>query len=88
MVSTWRFWSGKEINLSRRHPFRWIVLMGLAIYLLVFFSRIVLLLLALVYMFSGITARAAYARQRHKKITQGEPLTSSTSATSTSTTAQ
>ncbi len=21
MVSTWRFWSGKEINLSRSHPF-------------------------------------------------------------------
>jgi CDP-diacylglycerol---serine O-phosphatidyltransferase len=81
MVSTWRFWSGKEINLSNRHPFRWIVLIGLAIYLLVFFSRLVLLLLALAYMFSGIVARAAYARQRHRKTSQVEPLTSSTSTT-------
>jgi CDP-diacylglycerol--serine O-phosphatidyltransferase len=81
MVSTWRFWSGKEINLSKRHPVRWIVLMGLVIYLLVFFSRVVLLLMALGYMFSGIVARAAYARQRHRKTTQDEPLGSSTSTT-------
>src|SRR5580693_904172 len=26
MVSTWRFWSGKEINLTYRHPFQWMVL--------------------------------------------------------------
>ncbi len=42
MVSTWRFWSGKEINLADRHPFQRIVLMGLAIYATVFFSQIVL----------------------------------------------
>ena len=28
MVSTWRFWSGKEINLSRRHPFQMLFLHG------------------------------------------------------------
>nr|WP_050062140.1 CDP-diacylglycerol--serine O-phosphatidyltransferase [Silvibacterium bohemicum] len=73
MVSTWRFWSGKEINFSRRHPFQLIILIGLVIYLLVFFSRVVLLVLALVYMFSGITARLAYSRQRHRKSSQTEP---------------
>jgi CDP-diacylglycerol--serine O-phosphatidyltransferase len=81
MVSTWRFWSGKEINFSRRHPFQLIILIGLVIYLLVFFSRVVLLLLALTYMFSGVAARLAYSRQRHRKSTQGEPLASSTSPT-------
>ena len=40
MVSTWRFWSGKEIDLSDRHPFQRIVLMGLAIYATVVFSQI------------------------------------------------
>ena len=25
MVSTWRFWSGKEINLFHRHPFRLLI---------------------------------------------------------------
>src|SRR6185312_6786052 len=65
MVSTWRFWSGKEINLANRHPFQWIVVLGLLIYLLVFFSRPVLLIMALAYMFSGVMARAAYSRRRH-----------------------
>jgi len=65
MVSTWRFWSGKEINLTGRQPFRWIVLLGVSIYLLVFFSRGILLLLAFVYMFSGVIARLAYSWRRH-----------------------
>lgn len=67
MVSTWRFWSGKEINLGGRQPLRWIVLTGLSIYLLVFFSREVLLVLALAYMFSGVLARLAYSWQRRHK---------------------
>lgn len=71
MISSWRFWSGKEINLTGRQPFRWIVLLGLSIYLLVFFSREVLLVLAFVYMFSGVLARLAYGwRRRHKPIVQ------------------
>jgi CDP-diacylglycerol--serine O-phosphatidyltransferase len=65
MISSWRFWSGKEINLTGRQPFRWIVLLGVSIYLLVFFSRVVLLVLAFVYMFSGVIARLAYSWRRH-----------------------
>ena len=80
MVSTWRFWSGKEINLSRRHPVRWIVLFALVIWLLVFFSRVVLLGLAFIYMFSGIVARAAYGRQR-RKASQTDALNTSPSTT-------
>jgi CDP-diacylglycerol--serine O-phosphatidyltransferase len=64
MVSTWRFWSGKEIDLSDRHPFQSIVLLGLLIYATVAFSQYVLLAMAFVYMFSGIFARAAYSWQR------------------------
>lgn len=67
MVSTWRFWSGKEINFSNRHPFQLIVLLGLGIYAIVFFSQIVLLVFASVYMFSGIFARAAYSSQRSRR---------------------
>lgn len=67
LVSTWRFWSGKEINLSNRHPFQWMVLIGLIIYVLVFFSKEALFVLAFVYMFSGIVARAAYSWQRRRK---------------------
>ena len=76
MVSTWRFWSGKEINLTGRQPFRWIVLLGVSIYLLVFFSREVLLVLGLVYMFSGVLARLAYASRRHRHA-QSQPSSQS-----------
>jgi CDP-diacylglycerol---serine O-phosphatidyltransferase len=75
MVSTWRFWSGKEINLSDRHPFQRIVLLGLGIYATVVFSQYVLLVLAFVYMFSGIFARAAYSWQRrHRRMTTPEAV--------------
>jgi CDP-diacylglycerol--serine O-phosphatidyltransferase len=68
MVSTWRFWSGKEINLSHRHPFQWMVLIGLVLYALVFFSQYVLILMALMYMFSGILARVAYSSRRGRRL--------------------
>jgi CDP-diacylglycerol--serine O-phosphatidyltransferase len=75
MVSTWRFWSGKEIDLSDRHPFQRIVLMGLAIYATVAFSQYVLLALAAIYTFSGIFARAAYSWQRrHRRLTAPEAV--------------
>ncbi len=68
MVSTWRFWSGKEINLFNRHPFQWMVLIGLVLYALVFFSQYVLILIALMYMFSGILARVAYSWRRGRRL--------------------
>jgi CDP-diacylglycerol--serine O-phosphatidyltransferase len=75
MVSTWRFWSGKEIDLSDRHPFQRIVLMGLAIYATVSFSQYVLLALAAIYTFSGIFARAAYSWQRrHRRMAAPEAV--------------
>jgi CDP-diacylglycerol--serine O-phosphatidyltransferase len=70
MVSTWRFWSGKEINLSDRHPFQSIVLLGLVVYATVAFSQYVLLAVAFIYMFSGIFARAAYSWQRSHRTRQ------------------
>jgi CDP-diacylglycerol--serine O-phosphatidyltransferase len=73
MVSTWRFWSGKEINLADRHPFQRIVLLGLGIYAIVFFSQVVLALIAFFYMFSGIFARAAYSWQRRHKAAHRPP---------------
>lgn len=77
MVSTWRFWSGKEINLTGRRPVRWVLLFGISLYLLVFFSREVLLLLAFVYLFSGVLARLAYSWRRHHPRVQAPSLSSS-----------
>ncbi len=67
MVSTWRFWSGKEITLAGRHPFQRMVLIGVLIYGLVAFSHVLLFLCCFAYMFSGIAARGAYSSQRRRK---------------------
>jgi CDP-diacylglycerol--serine O-phosphatidyltransferase len=67
MVSTWRFWSGKEINFSRSHPFQVLVLIAIVVYILIRFSQVALFTLALVYMFSGIWARAAYSWSRRRR---------------------
>ena len=67
MVSTWRFWSGKELSLSRRHPFQILFLVSIVLFLIFRFSQGVLFSLALVYMFSGIWARAAYSWSRRRR---------------------
>lgn len=67
MVSTWRFWSGKEINLTRSHPFQLLLVLAIVLYIMLRFSNVVLLTLALIYMFSGIWARAAYSWSRRRR---------------------
>ena len=67
MVSTWRFWSGKEINFSRRHPFQLLVLIAMVLFVILRFSQGSLFAIALVYMFSGIWARAAYSWSRRRR---------------------
>lgn len=73
MVSRWRFWSGKEISLSGRHPFRLAVLLGVLIYALVAFSEVLLFVCCFAYMFSGVAARAAYSAQRRRRGTRELP---------------
>lgn len=65
MVSTWRFYSFKDIDFRSRHPFRLIVLIGLLIAGIGYFSEIVLLVIALAYMVSGVVARMLYGFRRH-----------------------
>ena len=67
MVSTWRFWSGKEINLGRSHPFQLLLLISIVLYVILRFSQVVMIVIALVYMFSGIWARAAYSWSRQRR---------------------
>jgi len=67
MVSTWRFWSGKEINLAQRHPFQLLFLMSIVLYVSIRYSQVVLFSAALLYMFSGIWARAAYSWSRRRR---------------------
>jgi CDP-diacylglycerol--serine O-phosphatidyltransferase len=67
MVSTWRFWSGKEINFSRRQPFQLLVLLAIVLFVLIRYSSGTLFFVALAYMFSGIWARAAYSWSRRRR---------------------
>ncbi len=68
MVSTGRFWSAKEINFSRSHPFQILVVVAIIMYIVLRYSSGVLFAIALVYMFSGIWARAAYSWSRRRRI--------------------
>lgn len=70
MVSAWRFWSGKEINLSRSHPFQILFVLSIVVFVVVRFSQGLFFAIGLTYMFSGIWARAAYSwsRQRRKRL--------------------
>lgn len=67
MVSTWRFWSAKEINFSKSHPFQMLVLVAIVMYVTLRYSNVVLFAMALTYMFSGIWARAAYSWSRRRR---------------------
>ena len=64
MVSTWRFYSFKDIDLHARHPFTVIVLVGALIAAIAFFSRYVLFAIALTYMLSGVLVRLFYVLRR------------------------
>ena len=63
MVSSWRFWSGKEVTSGQRQSPRTIATTVLLIALIAFFSRYALIVIALGYLVSGVTARLAYSWQ-------------------------
>ena len=64
MVSTWRFYSFKDIDFRARHPFRLIVIIAVLIALIWQFSGPVLFSIALLYMASGILWRVQWIFRR------------------------
>src|SRR5690242_9966722 len=64
MVSTWRFYSFKDIDFRSRHPFRLIVLLGGLFALIYFYSGQVLFAIALLYMVSGVFWRLQWIFRR------------------------
>jgi len=64
MVSTWRFYSFKDIDFRSRHPFRLIILIALLIALIWQFSRPVLFAIAVLYMASGVLWRLQWIIRR------------------------
>ena len=64
MVSNWRFWSGKEFDMSQRRPGRLLALFALFGSILLFESQYAMIVLAMGYLLSGVFARLAYSWQR------------------------
>lgn len=64
MVSTWRFYSFKDIDFGARQPFRLVVIFAMLGSAIVFFSGPVLFVIALTYMFSGIFWRLHWTFRR------------------------
>jgi CDP-diacylglycerol--serine O-phosphatidyltransferase len=70
MVSSWRFWSGKEIDMGERKPGRFLVFLVLLIGIIVEWHNTALLVLALGYLVSGVVARVGYSVERRFQTTR------------------
>jgi CDP-diacylglycerol---serine O-phosphatidyltransferase len=64
MVSTWRFYSFKDIHFNTRQPFRIMILLAAIFVSIWFYSRWVLFGIALIYMFSGVWWRLQWITRR------------------------
>jgi CDP-diacylglycerol---serine O-phosphatidyltransferase len=64
MVSTWRFYSFKDIDFRSRQPFRLVLLFALLFAAIRFYSQWVLFLIALLYLFSGVFWRLKWIFRR------------------------
>jgi CDP-diacylglycerol--serine O-phosphatidyltransferase len=65
MVSTWRFYSFKDLNFRSAHSYRLFIVIGLVIALGWLFSEYVLFGLALTYMLYGVVVRLSSVFRRH-----------------------
>lgn len=64
MVSSWRFWSAKEIDFGQRRPGRLLVLIVVVLGVVIEWHRVAFLVMAMVYLVSGVMARLAYSWSR------------------------
>ncbi len=64
MVSTWRFYSFKDLDFRSRHPARIIVILAPIIFGIIVASEYVLFFLALAYMLSGVFSRLTFVFRR------------------------
>jgi CDP-diacylglycerol---serine O-phosphatidyltransferase len=77
MVSSWRFWSGKEISMTEKKPFQLPVIVGLVGALIAWKSEYMLMVIALGYLVSGVLARLAYSWGRSRRHSHGPGPTAS-----------
>ena len=67
MVSNWRFWSAKEMTSGKRHPFQLVAVIAVIGALIGLYHRYMLILLAMIYLVSGVLARLAYSWSRRRR---------------------
>ena len=67
MVSTWRFYSFKDIDFRSRHPFRLIIFIALLIAADLAVLRPTLFAIALLYTFSGVFWRVQWMFRRRNQ---------------------
>lgn len=77
MVSTWRYYSFKDIDFRTPHPIRLIIIIAAVVCCIVFASEITLIVLALGYMLSGVVMGMGYflRRPRHPEQQTGASAT-------------
>lgn len=72
MVSSWRFWSGKEIDFNDPHPIRLVAIMTAVVVALLMYPEKMLMVIALGYLVSGVLARLAYSwSSKRRRSAQG-----------------
>lgn len=69
MVSSWRFWSGKEMGTEGTHTYRLVALIAAIGTSIALFSQVMLMIIALGYLVSGVLARLAYSWGRGRRPT-------------------
>lgn len=67
MVSTWRYYSFKDLDLRKRRKFPVVIVMGTIVGLIWFFSQPVLLLIAATYLLSGVVMKLSHAWHRGRQ---------------------
>lgn len=68
MVSSWRFWSGKEIGVDSKQPFQMVALLVVLAILVALYSEYMLIFIAIGYLISGVLARLAYSWGRDRRV--------------------
>jgi CDP-diacylglycerol--serine O-phosphatidyltransferase len=67
MVSTWRFYSFKEIDLGRRHPYMFMVILAALMAGLWYYSEVVLMAIVLLYVGTALSWRFSHYLHRWRR---------------------
>ena len=73
MVSTWRYYSFKDLDLRRQRKFAVVIVVGTIVCLIWFYSHVVLLLIATSYWLSGVIAKLSHSFRRGRIETPATP---------------